>query len=185
MVAEALQHRLGRVPIAILTPDTYHRYRGAECGQPGLSRAPAGAVVADLEYLDGCDNIHQQRFGCPPHVTGEQDIERTVRQPQHHGVLVLIELSRGPLTSRMENREPDRIHREDIAAARGAPLCTHGLDSAQKLEIQAGLQRLPRLDHQRGPHRLHDGGHTAEVVGIAVGDHDDIETAYAPPSQER
>ena len=34
-------------------------------------------------------------------------------------------------------------------------------------------------------HRLDHGGNTAEVVGIAVGDHHNIEALYPPLSQER
>jgi len=94
-------------------------------------------------------------------------------------------LARRPLTGGVEHRKPDRIHHEDIAAARRTPFCACGLDSAQKLEIEIGLQRLAWLYHQGGQHRLDHGGNTAEVVGVAVGDHHDIEALYPPLSQER
>jgi len=75
MLAETLQHGRVRVPVAVLSPDTNHSNLGAQGGQPGIRRAPARAVVPNLQYLDGCDNVHQQRLGDPAHVPGKQDVE--------------------------------------------------------------------------------------------------------------
>ena len=71
MLAETLQHSPVRVPIAVLSPDTDHRDLGTQGRQPGISRAPARAMVPDLQHLDGRDNVHQQRLGNPAHVPGE------------------------------------------------------------------------------------------------------------------
>ncbi len=41
------------------------------------------------------------------------------------------------------------------------------------------------LYHEGRLHRFDHGGHPAEVIGIAVRDHHDVEASYTPLSQER
>src|SRR5206468_3451619 len=75
-------------------------------------------------------------------------------------------------------------HLDPVPGARRMPPRARRLDVREKLEIQRSTQRLPRLEHELRVERLDDGRQPTEMIGVAVGRHDDGDTPYVLATQE-
>ena len=178
-VLEAAEDLGARVAEGIVKADADDGIARADGSEEGWSCRGAAAVVADLEEGGRCDAVVFEHGGFAGGfgVAFEKDTGAVEVEAEDEGVVVYgrAGIAVGELGSEDGGVEigPGEIFASVEVADRDVLCLSLGEESAEG-EGVAGVDADPEL---AGMEVAEDGGHAAQVVGVRVGEHEDIETA--------
>lgn len=150
--------------------------------QEGLAGRAAAAVMSELEHVGGqrAPRREQLALGGQLRVAGQQQRARAVAHAEHDRAVVDVAGERG---------RADRAQHLELRRARAPPLArAHhlGRQRGQRLEQRGGrLAAVARPPHPPDRQRRGQLTQAAHVVGVRVGEHQQIDARDAPGAQVR
>lgn len=148
----------------------------------GPTRRP---VVPHLQNLNLRCEREQFLFHRQASVPHKECVEAAIANMQDDGVLVWLKLVLQPIRSRMQHGNREVAKRDRISGPGRPPGEAPGIHQREILQVERGAKCLPRLEHELGVDVLEHRRDPAQMVGIAMRDHDDVEFPHAAPAQER